>query len=54
MIQVQDVNLGKGSFKKGLSDIYSRYDKDSVFWIIDDSIKKKKKKIIFQIIIFFF
>ena len=44
MIQVQNVNLGKGSFKQGLGDIYSRYDKDSVFWIIDDSIEKKTKK----------
>ena len=48
MIQVQDVNLGKGSFKKGLSDIYSKYDKDSVFWIIDDSIEKKNKKSYFK------
>ncbi|MBR52129.1 MAG: alcohol dehydrogenase [Gammaproteobacteria bacterium] len=44
MIQVQNVNLGKGSFKQGLGDIYSRYDKDSVFWIIDDAIEKKTKK----------
>ena len=46
MIQVQNVDIGKGSFQKGLKDIYSSYDINSVFWIVDNAVKKKIKKFI--------
>lgn len=46
MIQVKNVDIGKGSFQKGIEDIYKSYDLKSVFWIVDSAVKNKIKRFI--------